>query len=157
MSLLASSTITSPVDAIPDPNFADLPWYRWWLYRQIRSQPQRLFLALPNLNWEEESDWDTHFLPIWNKVRELLLVPEPQTIDGIADILVKDGAMTVEGNYEAYQSAKELVFSILGWQTMLYKPDISSYTTGEFNILDETDGCYGEARLCLQQSPLGKT
>ena len=154
MSLLASSTITSPVDAIPDPNFADLPWYRWWLYRQIRSQPQRLFLALPNLNWEEESDWDTHFLPIWNKVRELLLVPEPQTIDGIADILVKDGAMTVEGNYEAYQSAKELVFSILGWQTMLYKPDISSYTTGEFNILDETDGCYGEARLCLQQSPL---
>ncbi|KAF4459096.1 dipeptidyl peptidase III [Fusarium albosuccineum] len=152
MSLLASTTTTCPVETVPDPTFADLPWYRCWLYHQIRNQPQRLLLALPNMAHDEESDWGTHFLPLWNKVRELVLGLKLKTIDGITDTLVEHGAISVEENYEAYQSAKELVFSTLGWQTMLYKPNILSYTTGEFNILDEMDGYHGEARVCLNQS-----
>ncbi|RYP55900.1 hypothetical protein DL771_012276 [Monosporascus sp. 5C6A] len=154
MSLLDLRGTTSPVEAGPDPTFADLPWYRWWLYQQIRSQPQRLPLAVPNMKCDEESNWDIHFLPLWNKVRELMLVPEPKTIDGITDAVVEYGIMSVEDNYEAYQSAKELIFSILGWQTMLYKPDLLSCPTGGFNILDEMDGYHGEARVCLNQSPL---
>ncbi|RYP80985.1 hypothetical protein DL770_006030 [Monosporascus sp. CRB-9-2] len=154
MSLLASRGKTSPVEAGPDPTFADLRWYRWWVYQQIRSQPQRLLLALPNMKCDEESDWHTHFLPLWNKVRELVLVPEPKTINGITDTLVEHGIMSAKDNYDAYQSGKELIFSILGWQTMLYKPDLLSCATGGFNILNEMDGYHGEARVCLNQSPL---
>ncbi|KAI6784642.1 uncharacterized protein J7T54_006688 [Emericellopsis cladophorae] len=101
---------------------------------------------------DKEADWDAQFLPVWNKVKDLVLVPEPKTIDGITDTLVQHDILSVKDNYEAHQSAKELVFSILGWQTMLYKPQTTSCTTGEFNILDETDKHQGEARLRLSQS-----
>lgn len=154
MSSRAWTNTSSPIEADPDPTFADLPWYRWWLYQQIRSQPQRLLLGLPNMKCDEESDWDTHFIPLWNKVRELVLATEPKTIDGITDTLVELDVISVKNNYEAYQSAKELIFSIIGWQTMLYKPDLFSCATGGFNILDEMDGYHGEARICLNQSPL---
>ncbi|KAI5457572.1 hypothetical protein BGZ63DRAFT_364813, partial [Mariannaea sp. PMI_226] len=87
---------------------ADLPWYRWWLYQQIRSQPQRLLLALPNMNCDKKSDWDTHFLPLCNKVRELVLVSEPKTIDSITDKLVELGIVSVKDNYEAYYYRKKL-------------------------------------------------
>ncbi|KAH7175753.1 hypothetical protein EDB81DRAFT_633955 [Dactylonectria macrodidyma] len=154
MSSRAWTSTAGPIEADPDPTFADLPWYRWWLSQQIRSQPQRLLLALPNMECDEGSDWDTQFFPLWNKVRELVLAPEPKTIDGITDTLVELDIISVKDNYEAYQSAKELMFSILGWQTMLYKPDLFSCATGGFNILDEMDGYHGEARICLNQSPL---
>ncbi|KAH6887139.1 hypothetical protein B0T10DRAFT_490750 [Thelonectria olida] len=154
MSSRGCTSTTSPLEADPDPTFGDLPWYRCWLYQQIRGQPQRLLLALPNMKCDEESGWDTHFIPLWNKVRELVLVPEPKTIDSITDTLVELGAMSVKDNYEAYQSAKELIFSILGWQTMLYKPDLLSCATGGFNLLDEMDGYHGETRVCLNQPAL---
>jgi hypothetical protein len=137
-----------------DPTFTDLPWYRWWLKEQIRNQPQRLLLSLPGLNLDKETDWNAYFLPLWNKTRELVLAPGLKTIDGITDTLVELNIISVKDNYEAYESAKELVFSILGWQTMLFKPDFSPGTTEGFNILDEMDGYRGEARLCLNQSAL---
>ncbi|KAG9254827.1 uncharacterized protein F5Z01DRAFT_681336 [Emericellopsis atlantica] len=154
MSLSESRSTTIRVESTQDPTFADLPWYRWWLFQQTRSQPQRLFLSLPNMRCDKEAELDTYFLPLWNKVKELLLVPEPKTIDGITDTLVQHGILSIKDNYEAYQSAKELVFSILGWQTMLYKPQATSCTTGDFNILDETDKYQGEARLRLSQSSI---
>ncbi|KPM44897.1 hypothetical protein AK830_g1656 [Neonectria ditissima] len=154
MPLLASRNTTFAAETGPDPTFADLPWYRWWLYQQIRSQPQRLLLALPTMKCDEDSDWDVQFIPVWNKIRELVLVPEPKTIDGITDTLVELGVISVKDNYEAYSSAKELVFSILGWQTMLYKPDLHPCAPGGFDILDEMDGHHGEARVCFTQSPL---
>lgn len=141
------------VESGPNLTFTNLPWYRWWLYQQVRSQPPRLLLSLPNMKHDDESNWDTHFLPLWDKIRDLVLVQESTTIDGITDTLVELGAISVKDNYEAYQSAKELIFSILGWQTMLYKPDVLSCAIGGFNILDEMDGYQGEARVCLTQSP----
>jgi hypothetical protein len=142
------------VEADPDPNFVDLPWYRPWLNHQIQSQSQRLLLALPTTKSDQDDDWNRYFLPLWNKVRELLLVPGPRTIDGITDALVTQGLVSVTDHYEGYQSAKELVFAVLGWQTMLYKPaDIACATQG-FHLLDELNGYRGDARVCLNQSPL---
>lgn len=126
----------------------DLPWYRCWLHQQIRSQPQRLFLALPNMKPEEEFGWDTYFIPLWSRVRELLLVPRSKTIDDIVNTLVELDILSIENNYEAYRSAQELIFSIVGWQTMLYKPNILHSTSEGFNLLDEMDGHCGEAQVC---------
>ncbi|KAL7897407.1 hypothetical protein HDV63DRAFT_401614 [Trichoderma sp. SZMC 28014] len=86
-------------------------------------------------------------------VKSLAVAQESATIDGITDGLVGLGVLTVNDNYEAYQSAKQLVFAIIGWQTMLYKPNLSSCTTGDFAILDETGGYRGETQVCLVQLP----
>ncbi|KID91918.1 hypothetical protein MGU_00829 [Metarhizium guizhouense ARSEF 977] len=101
---------------------------------------------------EDNSSWDTGFLPLWHKVRDLMLAQESVTIDGITDTLIENGTISVTDNNEAYQSARQLIFAILGWQTMLYKPDLLSHVNGEFNISDETDNYRGEARVRLVQS-----
>jgi hypothetical protein len=136
-----------------DPTFADLPWYRWWVRQQIHSQPERLLLALPNIESDEERERDTQFLSIWDTIRSIILAREAKSIEEIANKLGEYGVVSFERNYEAYQSAKELVFSIIGWQTMLYKPDFFTCTTGNFTILDDMDGYRGETRLDLSQPP----
>jgi hypothetical protein len=60
----------------------------------------------------------------------------------------------VNENYEAYQSAKELVFNIVSWQTMLYRANNLARATDGFSILDEMHGYLGETRLFLHQSSL---
>ncbi|AEO71284.1 uncharacterized protein THITE_2147952 [Thermothielavioides terrestris NRRL 8126] len=109
-----------------DPTFDELPWYRAWVLQQVCSQPQRLLLSLPDFNPDEDPDYGPFFL-VWNQIRELALVPGPKNINTITDALRSQGVISTEHNYEAAQSAKELVFSIIGWQTMLYKPDFSPH------------------------------
>jgi hypothetical protein len=81
------------------------------------------------------------------------MVQRPKSIDDIAGTLIGDDILSVNHIYEARLSAKLLVFSILGLQTMLYKPDLTASATGQFCIVDETDGYHGEARLSLSQPP----
>jgi len=121
--------------------------------RQFRGQPQRLLLCLRDDKLDEDQKWAEDFMPVWNQVREVVLGPEPTSIDGIAECLATQGAITLKDNYEAAQAAKDLVFSILGWQTMLYKPDFVSYSAG-YGIVDELDGYHGEARICHNQFAL---
>jgi hypothetical protein len=118
---------------------------------QLRAQPQRLFLSLPDFDLNDDASLASLFL-VWDRIRELVLVPGPKSVGSIADTLVTLGVLS-KNNYEAPQAAKDLVFSVLGWQTMLYKPDYSSASgsAGGYNILDETDGHRGEARLSLSQ------
>ncbi|SPQ20351.1 11a72daa-7430-4ec6-84bf-c98699d6a118 [Thermothielavioides terrestris] len=134
-----------------DPTFDKLPWYRAWVLQQVRSQPQRLLLSLPDFNPDGDPNYD-HFFLVWNQIQELALMPGPKSINTITDRLHNLGVISTEHNYEAAQSAKELVFSIIGWQTMLYKPDFTPpRAVGGYNILDETPGHRGEARLSLNQ------
>lgn len=142
-----------PNDSETSSSFDNLPWYPWWVKRQIRSQPQRLLLAL-STDRATDRDWDTHFLPLWNKVQEHILVSGLKTIDEIANALVETNLMSMNDNYEAVHSAKDIVFSIVGWQTMLYKPNLVGGTSGEFAIADEMHGHRGDAHVCLNQSPL---
>lgn len=112
---------------------------------------------MPNINCRTDitgSIWSTQIIPLWNKVRDLVQGPEPRTIDSITEALLQANYIVVNENYEAYQSAKELVFNILGWQTMLYRANNLARTTDGFSILDEMDGYLGETRLCLHQSSL---
>ncbi|KAK3936098.1 hypothetical protein QBC46DRAFT_37155 [Diplogelasinospora grovesii] len=133
----------------PDATFDDLPWYRWWVLQQVRNQPQRLLLSLPDVKSVEDFDnWATkHFLPLWQKTRELVLSPARHSIDSIADRLVELGFIATADHYEGEQSAKDLVFSILGWQTMLYRPNFKSVPTERpgYDIVDETEGYLGQA------------
>jgi len=52
---------------------------------------------------------------------------------------------------EALSRARNLVFAIIGWQTMLYKPDIGSCSRAQLAIVDETDGYRGHAYMHLRQ------
>src|SRR6266566_418293 len=47
-SLAPTNTTLRPVGAVPDPTFNNLPWYRTWVRRQVRNQPGRMLLSLPD-------------------------------------------------------------------------------------------------------------
>lgn len=98
MSFLTLRRTTGSVEEIPGGTLTSLPWYRWWLYQQILSQPQRLFLGILNMKYEDESSWDIGFLPLWHKVRDLMLAQESVTINGITDTLIENGTISVTDN-----------------------------------------------------------
>ncbi|KAM4066811.1 hypothetical protein HRG_000832 [Hirsutella rhossiliensis] len=138
------------VQITPDPTFDDAPWYRWWVLQQVRNQPQRLLLSLPDIEPDKDPNFVTYFL-VWDHIRQLIRAPGPKSIDGMTDTLTNLGIIAINDNNEAAQSAKDLVFATLGWQTMLYKPDFASCSAGGYSILDEMDGFNGGARLNLNQ------
>lgn len=72
----------------------------------------------------------------------------------MTNTLASLGLLNTNNGYESAQAAKDLVFAMLGWQTMLYKPDFSPPSMGSCALLDETDGHHGEGRLSLTQSGL---
>jgi hypothetical protein len=153
-----SRTAVATVHPIPDTIFDELPWYQWWVLRQLDLQPQRPLCCLPaNHEFGEKprSHSSEPWMLVWNHIRELVLAPGSKTIDSITDSLVEFGLVMPPDTYEGTQSVRDLVFSILGWQTMLYKPDFVSadaQVPGCFNILDEMDGYRGETRACLTQA-----
>ncbi|KAI6351048.1 hypothetical protein MCOR25_010191 [Pyricularia grisea] len=134
--------------------YCDLPWYHKWLRRQVRAQPQGLLFYPPEENLDDDSALDAHFLPLWCRIRALILQPGPTSIDAISNALVLENLVILKQDYDAMQSVRDLVFSVLGWQTMLYKPDFSSYSSGGYTLLDEMDGCNSESRVCLNQHGL---
>ena len=146
----SAGAIAEPIRPSADPTFVDCPWYRCWVLEQLQGQPQHLLQCLPDVDFDKEANWTTYLVPFWDKVRELVLAPGSKDINSIADTIIKVNLVDIKNNYEGHQSVKNLVFAVLGWQTMLYKPDFSR-VTGEYAILNEMDGFAGEARVCLRQ------
>ncbi|KAJ8131984.1 hypothetical protein O1611_g1640 [Lasiodiplodia mahajangana] len=133
----------------PDPTF-DLPWYSWWVLEQIRKQPSRLLSTIRDYRPNESSTIAIHTL--WNRIRHILLAAGPKSVDSIADTLVNRNFVDIESSYEAVLSVKDLVFSIIGLQTMLYQPYFDLNSPGSYQIFDEMSGYQGATRLNLCQS-----
>lgn len=84
-------------------------------------------------------------MPIWKRVVDYLLEPRSTSIDDVVDYLLDLGLVVVPKEYHAEQSVRDLVFAILGWSTMLYRPDFdTTYPRSEFVVVDEMQGHHGE-------------
>lgn len=144
------TAFSNTAQANSDLRFDELPWQRWWVLQQVRAQPQRLLRSLPGLDLDDDAGLTT-FFAVWNQIREFVLAPGPKSINSIADALLSLGMCSIDNDYDPAQATKDLVFAVLGWQTMLYKPDYSPASLGGYNILNETDAHRGGARLSLNQ------
>ncbi|KAI0412615.1 hypothetical protein F5X98DRAFT_317755 [Xylaria grammica] len=148
---LPSSRVTITQEStFEDPTF-NLPWYQWWVLEQIRKQPERLVRCLPDYTPDEDPTAAIHV--VWNQIRTAGLTSGPRSIDGITDLLITQKLINTENSYEAVLSAKDLVFCIIGLQTMLYQPYFDVSAPGGYRIFDEMGGYQGSTRLCLNQSP----
>ena len=56
-----------------------------------------------------------------------------------------------DGNIEDLDAARKLIFTIVGWQSMLYQADSGSTPPQYIQLADEMDGFQGESRLLLRQ------
>ncbi|CAP73123.1 uncharacterized protein PODANS_2_5380, partial [Podospora anserina S mat+] len=110
-------TLTEKLPSSSDRVFDELPWYRSWVIEQVRSQPRRIFLCLPEIDFDGDPDWTGFFL-LWDQIPELILRPGPKSISSITDTLISSGTISIQDNDEGPQSAKDLVFSVLGRQSV---------------------------------------
>ncbi|KAI0391425.1 hypothetical protein F5Y17DRAFT_406605 [Xylariaceae sp. FL0594] len=131
--------------------FPDLPWYGYWLQDQLRLQPSSMFEALMEFDCRSEERLANTFLPLCKKLSCIVKETDGASIAGIVDVLSGDGIFIARGDDDISESAISLVFAILGWLTMLYRPDILSCSPAEFCIMDEMDGHRGDGHMGLKQ------
>lgn len=113
-------------------------------------QPASLAHCIPNHILGDGSDWDAVFV-LWDAIREELLQPTPKTIEAISETLVQRELVTGEGGDAARQSVRDLIFAVIGWSTMLYRPNPSPDLPGQYSILSETGSHGSEAHICRSQ------
>ena len=73
------------------------------------------------------------------------------SIDEIVDHLVSSGLIDASEVKDRQSEARSLVFAVLGWQTMLYKPAIGTCPPQQLAITDEQAGYRGQAFVSLKQ------
>jgi hypothetical protein len=74
------------------------------------------------------------------------------SIDGIVAHLLESGIIELGSDPNAIVAAKNLVFAVIGWQTMLYQADMHSCPPEQLAIQSEMGAHQGLAHLCLKQS-----
>ncbi|KAI0813656.1 hypothetical protein GGR55DRAFT_687335 [Xylaria sp. FL0064] len=137
-----------------DPTF-ELPWYQWWVLEQMSKQPRHLLLALPGHRPNRDSAAAIHVL--WGQIQKAVLASTPKSIDSITEMLISHHLVDVEDSYEAILSVKDLVFAVIGLQTMLYQPHFDPHSPQGYRILDEMSGYAGTTRMSLYQPPDSST
>ena len=94
--------------------------------------------------------WFESFMALWNEVWTETQAPGP-SVDSIAQSLLSKKSLQQDAENISPDQARSLVFAILGWQTMLYRPDFGSCSGSQLAIADETNGYRGHAHMCLKQ------
>lgn len=130
----------------------------WWLQTQLRQQPKDLYSCVRDTDGKSEDDIANKIKSLYLRVSDIIVQNAPLSIDDIVQTLLEDESSIIAAeDSQGLDSAMNLVFSIIGWQTMLYRPDVLSCPPSEFCIADEMDGHRGESHICLKQSRTGST
>jgi hypothetical protein len=141
---------TALMDETVGTSLYDASWYNCWVRHQMESQPPALYSVLNQVEAEPGDSPMASFPTIWREVWAQASADD-SSIDTIVTHLVDQKLIKVEDDFEALSHGRNLVFAIIGWQTMLYKPDMGSCSPSQLAIVDETDGHRGYAYTDLRQ------
>lgn len=106
---------------------------------------------MPDHGSQSNDQWMEAFMTIWSEIWGQM-THGPTGIDNIVSHLADRKMLDLSTDSGPLHNARNLVFAIIGWQTMLYRPDIRSCPPAQLAIADETDGHRGEAHICLRQN-----
>ena len=84
-------------------------------------------------------------------VSVLLKTQIEPTIDRIIDDLVMNKSLNQVSDEESLNTARGLLFAILGWQTMLYRPSFGTCPSQQLSVIDDFDGHHGQAFMSFKQ------
>ncbi|RJE22878.1 hypothetical protein PHISCL_04774 [Aspergillus sclerotialis] len=113
--------------------------------------PERFFsfLKVDHDNFKENEKWKA-FTDVFLRIADYGS-DQSTTIDDIVSLLFKDGLITEDIGDQELDCIRYMVFSILGWQSMLYRPAAMKSDPEVFTIQDEQDGYRAQAYISLQQ------
>ena len=130
------------------------PWYRNWVINQISQQPTDTFYLIKDAANDKSIIQNEQFLSIWSEILQSLSRVPSNSIDSIVEDLISKDLLQIDSHIPSHDipsHARYLVFAIIGWQTMLFKPDRLSYPVNRFGIIDETNGFRGRRHTQLSQ------
>jgi hypothetical protein len=146
--------VIKPTALLNDDSFESCPydvcWYDSWVRYQIESQPRDLYSVLQETEEERNDIPMMAFTTVWHEVWVQASTSD-SSIDSIITSLFDKKLAKMHDDIKALSHATNLVFAIIGWQTMLYKPDAGSCSRAQLAIADETDGHRGYAYMNLRQ------
>ena len=133
----------------------ELGWYRWWLSQQIAKLPIDLQACLEAFDGEDLSHSCALLVNAFLKVASSLRSQcAPPTIDNLIHDLAENKILK-EG-LDLHQK-RVLVFAIIGWQTMLYRPHLGTILPQQLMVVEEYDGFISQTILsCRQASAAAK-
>jgi hypothetical protein len=141
-----TALLGNPLESYP----LDTSWYDYWVRYQLDHQPHDLYSILYEAETDQEDIPSETFKAVWNEVR-LQASTSDSSIESIVTQLQAKDLIRMDNDTDALSLARNLVFAIIGWQTMLYKPDMGSCSPDQLAIVDETDGHRGFAYMDLRQ------
>jgi hypothetical protein len=121
----------------PTVNTTHLQWYGRWLGRQLENVPPFIVDRL--------ECFPTIFLEIAKSAKR------NSNIDDIAIGLLQSDLIKVQDANDERETARALVFAVLGWQTMLYQPAFGTCPPQQLAIADVLGGYTGQAFMTLKQ------
>jgi hypothetical protein len=91
-------------------------------------------------------------MTIWREIWDQMTAHDSTSIDNIVTHLADGKMLHLNTDSRSLNYARNLVFAMIGWQTMLYRPDMRSCPPVQLAITDETNGHRLEAHFCLRQN-----
>lgn len=129
-----------------------IQWYSWWIHDQMRKQPQELFSTLQGYDSKTDDALYDSFSNLWQETARYMTTNTSVSINDIVAHLLKSDLLQVESDAKPPMNAKNLVFAVIGWQTMLYQADMHSCPPDQLAIQSEMGIHQGQAHLCLKQN-----
>ena len=127
-----------------------LSWYPRWISHQIECQPKQMYSVIPSYDSAKPSAWMSDFEQIWLEVCNRAAMPDA-SINSITQYLTQQGLLLIADDGMSSYYAKNLVLAVLGWQTMLFKPDMGTCNMYELAIAEAADGNQLSGQMNLRQ------
>ena len=98
-----------------------------------------------------ENEWAPPLLRIFSAIALSATTSQYPSIDDIVEHLQAEGLVEERSNKQENLEARSLVFAMLGWQKMLYKPALGTCPPQLLAVVDEQDGYRGQAFMAMKQ------
>ena len=97
------------------------------------------------------NEWSPALVRVFSAIALSATTTQYPSIDDIIGHLQAEGLVEERSSKQDISEARGLVFAMLGWQTMLYKPALGTCPPQQLAVVDEQDGYRGQAFMALKQ------
>ena len=117
-----------------------MSWYGCWISEQVLLTRPCIFAIMNGYTPHDEAHLQPPLLDMWARIADCLREGANTSVDGIVNLLAAREILDLEGHDRNSFQARQLVFAVVGWQTMLWKVELSVSPPGRLAVADEMCG-----------------
>ena len=129
-----------------------LHWYTWWLEDQLKQLPSSILSVVVGHEPLHTNVWSPQLTRVFCAIAAFATDSQHPSVDGIVAHILAEGLIQTGTGSNDTVEARGLVFAMVGWQTMLYRPTLGTCPPEQLAVIDEQDGFRGQAFMALKTS-----